>query len=387
MPQPALSVPAKPPTVATWRQPTFRLQMLLGTLLGGGLMFFAARAVNSLAFWELIALCAALPVALWLHILVHEVGHAAAGLLSGHEVHAVGVGPIRLQREGDSWRVRWCTDTRAIAGFALMLPRSETPSRRSTTVYLLGGPLSNLFIAALALPWAWPDTGQSATIQHVIVKWFAGTGMLVGVGNLVPFLAGGWSSDGRQLLKLWQDADEARAMMLLRRLGALSGIGTRPRDWPMFSLQELRVDTLPQAIADALAQCLLSKAIDERQPLRPDAVAGATLLAGGFWTGQEAMRPMKALLLGRWLHEAGYEPALAQDWAELAKGGLVDQAAELAALRAMMALRRGDLPEAEKRYAEAVALRDRVQTGASLAMFDDDLAMLRTGLALSKAKS
>lgn len=166
-------------------------------------------------------------------------------------------------------------------------------------------------------------------------------------------------------------------MMLLKKLAALSGVGARPRDWPIVSPQELRVDTLPQAVGDALAQCLLSKAIDERQPLRPEAVAAATFLANGFWTGQAAIRPVKALLLARWLLEAGGEPALAQDWAELANGGLVDQAAELAVLRALIALRSGDLPAAEKSYAQAVTLRDTVQTGASLEVLDDDLAMLR----------
>lgn len=142
-------------------------------------------------------------------------------------------------------------------------------------------------------------------------------------------------------------------------------VGTRPHDWPIVPLQELRVDTLAQAVADALAQCLLSKAIDERQPLRPDAVAAAMLLANGFWTGRAAIRPVNALLLARWLLEAGSEPALAQDWAELAERGSRRPGRRTCGLSCLDRRRSGDLPAAKKSHAQAVTLRVNVQTGAS----------------------
>ncbi len=380
MPDFSLPVPPQPPKVPQWRRPHFWLQGLVGTLLGGGLMFLALRAVQSFSAWEALALCFALPVILWLQILMHEAGHAVAGYLSGQRLLAFGVGPLRLERQGDGWVLRWSRSINAIAGFVLMLPRSDSPGRSSSTIYLLGGPLANLLVAALSMPWAVAEMQVGSALELALPSIVAGTGLLIGVINLVPFMVGGWSTDGRQVLRLWQGSDEARAMMFLRQLGALSATGTRPRDWPMSSLKSLRLEALPQAVADALAQCWIYKAIDEQRPDRPEVVGAARTLANGFWGGADATRPSKALLLSRWLIEMGGNLEEARAWAALAEGGIVDQSAELAALRALIAFRHGNLVEAQRHLKEAAALRDRVQQGAALIMFDDDLVTLQAQL-------
>lgn len=376
MPGLSIPIPPEPPKVPEWRRPAVWMQAVIGTVFGGLLMFMALGTFRNFGAWDAIALCIALPVMLWLQIVAHEAGHAVAGLMAGHRVLALGIGPLKAERGGGSWRIRWSGHVRSIAGFVLLLPRTAAPSRWESTVYLLGGPLSNLVVAALAALWATPDPGQGTTIGHALARMVAGTGVLVGVINLMPFLVGGWSSDGRQLFKLWQGSEEARARLFLGQLGALSSTGIRPKDWPMSSMADDRLDELPQSVADALAQCRLYKAIDERRCQTPEAIAAAQALASGFWRGPEVTRPTKALVLSRWLLASGGDLANAQAWSELAEGGLLDQSGELAALRAMLALRRGNLREAEHHHKEAAALRHRVQEGAGLAMFDEDLAMI-----------
>lgn len=376
----SLPIPPRPHKVAQWRRPQFWAQGLIGSLLGGGLMFLALRAAQGLSVWEAMALCLALPLALWLQILIHEGGHAVAGLLSGQQLLACGVGPIRLERKGHGWHVRWSRSMTAVAGFVLMLPRSGSSGRWSATVYLLGGPLANLLVVALSIPWALAEPQAGTTLELVLPRLVAGTGLLIGVANLLPFMVGGWSTDGRHLLKLWQGSEEAKVMMFLRHLGGLSATGVRPRDWPLPSLETLRLDAIPQAAADALAQCCLYKAIDERAPDRPGVLEAARAMASRFWSGADATRPSKALLLSRWLVEVGGDLDEALAWAELAEGGIIDLSAERAALQALLAWRRGNAPQAEKHLREASGLRDRVQPGAALAMFDDDLASLRAQL-------
>lgn len=376
MPGLSIPIPPQPPKVPEWRRPVVWMQAVIGTVFGGLLMFMALSTVRNFGAWEAVALCMALPVILWLQILAHEAGHAVAGLMAGHRVLAVGIGPLKAERGRGSWRIRWSGHLRSIAGFVLLLPRTAAPSRWESTAYLLGGPLANLLVAALAVPWAMPDPGQATTIGHAVARIVAGTGVMVGVINLMPFLVGGWSSDGRQLFKLWQGSEEARAMSFLGQLGALYSTGIRPKDWPMSSMADVRLDELPQSIADALAQCRLYKAIDERQLNTREALTAAQALASGFWRGPEVTRPTKALVLSRWLLESGGDLTNAQAWSELAEGGLLDQSGELAALRAKMALRNGSLLEAEHHHKEAVALRHRVQEGAGLTMFDEDLAMI-----------
>jgi hypothetical protein len=145
----------------------------------------------------------------------------------------------------------------------------------------------------------------------------------------------------------------------------------------MPSLAALRLDALPQAVADSLAQCCLYKTIDDRTPDRREVVDAARTLASGFWRGAEATRPMMALLLSRWLIEVGGDPEESQSWAALAEGGIVDQAAEVAALRALIAWRHDDTLEAHRQLTQAIALRHRVHKGAALILFDDDVATLQ----------
>lgn len=370
----SLAVPPQPPRAPAWRQPAFWLQGGLGMLAGGLVTYSALRALQVVDGAGAALVFVALVLIAWLQIVWHEAGHAIGGLLSGHRALAFGVGPLRLERQGERWRLRWAGSIRGIGGFALLFPREGEGTRGERAAYLLGGPLANLLAAAVAWPFALVEPGASAGWSEVLARIVVGTGLFIGLSNLVPFLAGGWASDGRQLWKLWQGADEARAMAMLSRLGSLSMAGVRPRDWPRDAAAGIDLAALPQGIAEAFARCRVVQALDAREYRDPAALDAATTLVRGFWQGPEGVRPINALLLARWALDAVGDPELAAQWATLGEGGMLDQSAQRAVLAAWIALRRGDSVTATRELHNARTLRKRIHDAAGLQMYEEDLA-------------
>lgn len=375
-----LTVPPQPPPIPAWRQPATWLQGGLGMLAGGTVVFLAMRSLQTTDAATAFLVFVAFLVISWLQIVWHEAGHAIGGLLFGHRALAFGVGPLRLERQGERWRLRWAGSIRGVGGFALLFPREGEGTRAERTAYLLGGPLANLLAAALAWPFAQPEPGAGSGWSESIAWMVFVTGLLVGLSNLVPFLTGGWSSDGRQLWKLWQGADEARAMAVLNRLGGLSMAGIRPRDWPQDGAVGIDLATLPHGIGEAFARCRLVQALDARNYSDPAAIDAAVALARDFWRGPEGIRPINAILLARWILDASGDTALAAQWAALGEGGILDQSAQRALLAAWIALRSGDPSAASRHLESARSQRDRIHDAASLQMFDDDVAAIAAAL-------
>lgn len=376
----SLPVPPQPYKVPQWRNPLFWAQSMVGAMLGGGLMFWSVSVVGNLSGWETAALCVALPVMVWFQILIHEGGHAIAGLFSGHRLLAFGVGPLRVVRQGQNWKPQWSSSRDAVAGFVFMLPHPNSTGRWRPTLYLLGGPLANLLFAAIFLQWGVFEFQTDKDLTIVLLRIATGMAFLVGITNLIPFMAGGWYSDGRYLLKLWQDSGETQALMFLRQLSAMSLAGVRARDWQLPTMSALYFSQLPQSISNALALCLIYKAIDEHKHDQPEVLDAAIILAKNFWHGTSSSRALTALMLSRWLNEVEGDIEESQSWANLAEGGLIDLSPELALVKAQIALRRGNEFLANQYLQEATALRHRVQRGASLVMFDDDLKSMAARL-------
>ena len=368
----ALPVPPKPAPVPAWRRPATYGQFALGGLFGGLGVMAVIGAMGRVSALEAVLVLAVLFPAAWLHLLLHEAGHALMGWAGGQHVAAIGLGPWRFERGAGGWRAHRAANVQGIGGFALVLPRTERLSRAARIAYLLGGPMANLLAAgaALALVAAFGLDGRAAALLHV----FAVVGALIGAINLVPFVSGGWSSDGRQLLAVLRGGAEADVTEAMIRLSALSMLGVRPRDWPALDLPD--DPALPPTLRDGLWRCRLARALDAGRAEAADAVGAARSLAGAFWAGPDGLRQITAGLLAAWSLKVGATPALVDAWIAESGGGLIDQTALRAWLRAALARQRGDEAEVRLRVAEARAALPRMIDPASRAMLADELDAL-----------
>lgn len=377
-----LAVPPRPAPVPAWRRPATYLQFAMGGAFGAAGVLTVIALMDRASGLEVALIAVALFPAAWLHLLVHEAGHALAGWAGGQHVAALGLGPWRAERGSGGWRVHRADHVQGIGGFALVVPRRETVSTLERSAYLVGGPLANLVAAAVVVALSAVlglDGGWGA-----LFGLFALVGVVIGLVNLVPFQSGGWSSDGRQLWALWRGWPEARVAESMNRWAALAMLGVRPRDWPE---GRIAVDeaALPQSIADALRRIRLLAAIDRGEAGLPDAEAAARGLAAGFWSGPDGLRQLNAGLLAAWQLKCGASPEAVEAWIAESEGGLLDQTAHRAWLRAAVAHRRGDRPEALARLAAARAALPRVIDPASRAMLVEELAVLSEPLGVKDA--
>lgn len=368
----ALMPPALPAPVAPARR---RLKLVV-QLVGGGIVGvavgsaigFARRRIDPALLdaitFPLPAVDAGFAVffalaTLWPQVILHEAGHALAGIARGMQPIAFGIGPWRWERGQDRWRLRRAGRVRGIAGFAMLLPRGERGlGRLDQAFYLFGGPLANLIVLACmlaVLPWV-----SEAPVTAALVLGTAATAALIGFVNLVPFQAQGWRSDGRNLIDLFAASREAEQARRVRQVLALTMAGVRPRDWPDEALPAWpEADIDEQGWTDVYAVSLrLSHALDRGDPV--SARHCAQRLASGYARVPEAFRPHVAIGMASFAALVERDLGLLTAWRSLCEGGLLD----LGALRAWLDVERevlsGDVATARENLAVARGVMHRV---------------------------
>lgn len=374
--------PAKPTSL--WAK---LLPGLIGAGVGAGAVLLVGSllpALPDLSLWTLLGFGALVAVSAWVHILLHEAGHAVAGIAVGLQPLAFGVGPIRAERSGEGWRFRWGGSVAGIAGFAALLPRADAPpSLGGQAVYLLGGPLTNLLLAAASglvlLAVDLPAMAYAGLVVFLLI------GLAIGIVNLVPFETGGWLSDGAGLRLLRRDPGAMLAGMRVQQVVQSSMDGRRPRNWPAELLDAGPLPALPPASPWILASVLLrlSRAIDAGA--REDAEACAAYLADYWPASKPPERPGIALSMAVYaalaVDDADGSTALLAAWRPLGGGGLLDSSAHEAWLDAELALRQGRLDEARQRLLAARAALPRIHDAGTRVPVGERLDVLEARLA------
>jgi hypothetical protein len=217
---------------------------------------------------------------LLLLIATHEAGHFIAGSLCGFRTISFRVGPLELRRvnilELDQaaqwtkrWKLRtfeWGTGSVAMAATS----RSTIKLGRRYCVFLMGGPLANLVLGLLAFPVALHDSGIGAA-----GKFFVTGSVLLGLGNLFPFVSHGLQSDGRRLSELFfSRTGRERQFFSLRLFERVRHIHQliRAEDFEKAreSVEELSVvaEALAQRSQNSAFTAQLDEIVDNLQKLR-----------------------------------------------------------------------------------------------------------------------
>lgn len=352
-PPPAPAAPAR----RSWLRAAGRLLAwwVGGALVGLLIGYSAARLDLPLAqAWPDVPVWAVLvgaALALWPHIVLHEAGHALAGLARGMRAIAFGVGRWRWERSVDGWRVRNGGAVAGIGGFAALVPQGERGlSRLDQSIFLLGGPMANLMLAGLALacvPWL-----AGAPLAAALCLGIALAGLFLGGINLVPFHTQGWRSDGQGLLDLCRRSPDAALQMQIVRLMALYQAGVRPRDWPA-ALVPPAVPDQPGSLLAANSDLLrLSFAMDRGDHTGAEAAAQA--LRARFHAAPAAFQPHLAVAVAGYVARSAAQPAAAlHAWRPLCEGGLVDLSLLRHWLDAEIAAHDGDIGAARTAVGQA----------------------------------
>jgi hypothetical protein len=205
--------------------------------------FFAARVgvewmLPTPESWQRWVVLASLPLAWWLVVAVHELGHLVGGWLVGGRFLLWAVGPVIVQRTPEGFRVAWNRNFSFFGGVAACLPLDvarATP--RSVAVMVCAGPLASLALVVTAL---WMAAWLSSAAEPVTLAraWAQNVALVVAALSAVVFVVaswpsqgGGFKSDGRRVFELLRGdarSDQEAALLALTTL-ALAGV--RPADY------------------------------------------------------------------------------------------------------------------------------------------------------------
>lgn len=178
-------------------------------------------------------------VGAWLvTVLAHESGHVLVGNLVGFRLREVAVGPVRLLRDGSSFRLGR-NRRNPLAGYSVSLPVGGDHITRRLALTTIGGPAGNLALALIAWTLLLAVTGghphsTAATPVEYFLSAVAVFSLVYVPANLLPFRgsARGFVPDGRQILAyLWPSPDRQRqeALALLNAEDQI--LGKLPEDW------------------------------------------------------------------------------------------------------------------------------------------------------------
>lgn len=119
--------------------------------------------------------------AVYLSLIIHELGHVLAGTLAGFRSVACGIGTAQPFARVRIAGVRFYLARPILRGMTWALPRRLSPDRKALAILSAGGPLANLATGLVAWVVSRP------LVDGTFVRLFVLCSLMMGIGNLVPF--------------------------------------------------------------------------------------------------------------------------------------------------------------------------------------------------------
>ena len=333
------------------RRRTRLLPVLVGTVIGLAGDYLALRT-DSIGVWA-VWLVGFLP-ALFLGILLHELGHLVAGRLAGFEFYRILAGPLMLARESSGYKLRFLPKRiLALSGQTAMIPRTAENLRRGFALFAAGGPVMTalLFVPLLLIPWG--PVASCLLVANLVMAFF----------SWVPMTISGSHTDGKILRTLAREgplADRFAAILYVMAIDS-RGVGTAP-PWPREIVDRLSAEVPGPADREFLAEAAVLLHLHVFDGGEPTVVAAALerVLADA---GRLRVDLRRAYFAEAAFFQGVYRgnADLARAWLEDArkiKGGVALKDWNAGALAAI-ALAEGKPAEARPCIDRAIALLDR----------------------------
>lgn len=166
----------------------------------------------------------------FLQVILHEGGHLVCGLATGYRFVSFRILHLTIIRHDG----RLCIKRFAIAGTegqCLLTPPDKPLQEIPCVLYNLGGVLSNLLTAAIAIILIIAVDGMPYPLE-IFLLVFAFVGILLGLMNGIPMKIGGIGNDADNMRLLLKDKNSKQAMVTQLRVNALVQKGVRPKEMP-----------------------------------------------------------------------------------------------------------------------------------------------------------
>jgi hypothetical protein len=324
-----------------------RVRLLAGAAIGGTIALLGTRYAW---FDQLSQACILLLPAMYVAILIHELGHFVAAQVVGFRWREFAVGPVILRREAGGIRWHFAASRFLAGGQVQAVPRSAEGLRRRFLILLAGGPVATALVFAvlpLLTRGPWTTALGLANLLCALTSW-------------LPYYTGGYVTDAKAMLLLRSEGDGFATLLYIV---ALDSQGVAPRAWDAGKLTQL--ETAADAPLAAMAAVLmLACALDRRDP---DAIVAATEKA--LKRASTAIPLHRRMILETAAYVQGIyrrDAALASAWlddARKVKGVVAEKDWDADCLGAI-ALASGDVDAAREHFHRALARLDRQPPGS-----------------------
>jgi hypothetical protein len=226
------------------------VSVLIGVVVGLLALFGPALASpEDLVLWFLGFLAA-----LFGGVVLHELGHLAAGTLAGFDFYQIVAGPWVLAKESSGYKLRFLPRRiLTIAGFTQMIPRTTENLRRGFAIFAAGGPAATalLFLPVLLLPWG-----------PVACCWLLAN-LVMAVFSWIPMTIAGSHTDGKILRTLTGSSASSESFAAILYVMAIDRGGVEPHAWPSDIVNQLEAEAAGNREFRAEAAILLAiRALD-----------------------------------------------------------------------------------------------------------------------------
>ncbi len=296
----------------------------------------------------IMLIIAALPIFLLL-ILIHELGHAFGGFITGQKFYMLTVGPLGLIKQNGQIRFKWITRSGLIGGCSY-LPDNSDNLIRTRMIIVLMGPLFTwisffiFIVAGIRLRSAAPLYSDLFILASIIAG-------ILALFDSVPAKGNGYYNDTRQFIDLLKKEPSAEELADIIHLHNKSISGTRPRDLDLEilrrGLETQSANLSYQAVLRMAAYCccLDSGDVSQAKTHLDKAIENFEEIAKGI---------RQSFALEKAFCAAFFDDDLetAREWMKKSKGGFVSPHVRARA-EAAIAARSGDIETAEKKIKEA----------------------------------
>jgi hypothetical protein len=168
---------------------------------------------------------------LLLILLIHELGHVAAGAALGFQFKRIRIGPLTMLKSANGIKFT-LQRISSLDGLAAMEIPQHRKLRRKLFIYIAAGPFANLLSGACA--WLFVTSQFSVGLPPVFrqsLQFFSGLSVLIPLANLIPYLRhNGMFTDGARLMSLAGSRAKTRRWLCLIALHARIKSGAPLRD-------------------------------------------------------------------------------------------------------------------------------------------------------------
>ena len=236
------------------------IYILICGLIGGIIGVVLGESGAEMDFITLLGIMVLFVVMLYVHIIVHEAGHAIFGMLTGYKFLSYRVGSFMWEK-GKNGKVRFSRFSLAgTGGQCLLSPPDYNGGNYPYVWYNLGGALVNILLAVLAgaVLLVFP-MGKWATTALTML---ALTGLFLGLMNGLPLPGNSVNNDGSNIVAISRSPEAKRAFWLQMKVNEQIAWGKRLKELPEEYFAAFPEEARANAMVSTMAVMAANRQLD-----------------------------------------------------------------------------------------------------------------------------